>query len=607
EAFAITAYAGMLMALKRFRRADTLFLRALLLHEQLRNEWGICQTYLTMGFSHLWQARFDDARSCLIRASEGFGSLGAQGEKCNALLPLFEAYYRSGRYDDARRIIGEISALSLQIHDNYILSVAAYNRMLVDIDMGDLEDAQRQARIAAAESFKRKDPYRRCITLTALGYLEIQKGNYDGAVRYLRDADALRSENRFLGYYTANLFPYYMIASLGAGDPLTKINLRSLYRRMLKDVSGWPAYFPLALRAAALYEERCGNLKKAVSLLGQSASAAERAGCGFEKACSEHERGRLLRLSGKPDEACTCLENACFFFTSAGADRNACRAIIELGKIAEAKNRYDALLSARSYHYLVSAGDLMREISDPRRLYAAALESCVRYTGGRRGILFFQRDDSLEPAAVFHPGDQAQLLALAKKGIKKGEPAAEKRDKVLSAAFPLTDAAGTAYGVVCIEDLPEKEYAAVDYECIGLICRTMMAYLERIRSVREIIDDIPGKKEGVPAAVEDKLREIISHIKGNYRDELSRESLSAKAGLNPDYMGKMFKLFTGKKVGDFLSDIRIQESMSLLKNDNMSIVAIAFDVGFESLRTFNRAFSAYTGMTPSAFREQKKG
>ena len=55
--------------------------------------------------------------------------------------------------------------------------------------------------------------------------------------------------------------------------------------------------------------------------------------------------------------------------------------------------------------------------------------------------------------------------------------------------------------------------------------------------------------------------------------------------------------------GELIHLCRIEKGEELLRNSEMSITAIAFDVGYESLSAFYERFKKKTGMTPNAFRE----
>ena len=65
-----------------------------------------------------------------------------------------------------------------------------------------------------------------------------------------------------------------------------------------------------------------------------------------------------------------------------------------------------------------------------------------------------------------------------------------------------------------------------------------------------------------------------------------------------------FKNFT-----DFINSFRVSEASQMLTepgNESISILEVAFQVGFSSIGPFNRAFKARTGLTPSQFRESER-
>jgi AraC-like DNA-binding protein len=101
-----------------------------------------------------------------------------------------------------------------------------------------------------------------------------------------------------------------------------------------------------------------------------------------------------------------------------------------------------------------------------------------------------------------------------------------------------------------------------------------------------------------------KIVQALAYIRENYRYDISREGLASSVSMSPVRFGKAFKAYTGKKFGEYINELRIEEAKSLLKETKKPISDIAFEVGFDSLRSFNRAFYRHTGMTPSQFRNQ---
>ena len=101
----------------------------------------------------------------------------------------------------------------------------------------------------------------------------------------------------------------------------------------------------------------------------------------------------------------------------------------------------------------------------------------------------------------------------------------------------------------------------------------------------------------------EKMEYIIHFLRDNYREDISREGLAARLDLSPDHMSRLFKKYTGKKLGRVINEMRISDALVRLESGAEPIIDIAFAVGFESLRTFNRVFREITGSTPTAYRE----
>ncbi len=117
----------------------------------------------------------------------------------------------------------------------------------------------------------------------------------------------------------------------------------------------------------------------------------------------------------------------------------------------------------------------------------------------------------------------------------------------------------------------------------------------------------PNRKSpaGISPRAEEKILAAIDLIQENYlSEELSRNELAESVGVHPDSLGKQFKQYTGKKLGDYIYELRIKEAARRLRETDDNIINIAFDVGFESLRTFNRVFPKFMNMTPRQYRQR---
>ncbi|CAG7621473.1 HTH-type transcriptional activator RhaS [Paenibacillus solanacearum] len=116
--------------------------------------------------------------------------------------------------------------------------------------------------------------------------------------------------------------------------------------------------------------------------------------------------------------------------------------------------------------------------------------------------------------------------------------------------------------------------------------------------------------EASPGAVQESFRDdkrwdwdIIQHVHKNYLEKLTLEELSAKFGVSPAYISRLFKKLTGCGFLEYLHTLRIRRASSLLLLTDMAITDVSSEAGFESLRTFWRVFKEMKRMTPGEFRQ----
>ncbi len=72
-------------------------------------------------------------------------------------------------------------------------------------------------------------------------------------------------------------------------------------------------------------------------------------------------------------------------------------------------------------------------------------------------------------------------------------------------------------------------------------------------------------------------------------------------------MGRLFKSRTGQSLRSYINALRVEHALDLLLHSEKKVIDIAFESGFDSLRTFNRHFYRTMGDTPSKYKEMQSG
>jgi AraC-like DNA-binding protein len=88
------------------------------------------------------------------------------------------------------------------------------------------------------------------------------------------------------------------------------------------------------------------------------------------------------------------------------------------------------------------------------------------------------------------------------------------------------------------------------------------------------------------------------------KSDLSITELSSRLGVHANYLSQIINQKEKKNFYDFVNTYRFEEFKRLIaqqKNQQYTLLSLAFDCGFSSKSSFNRYFKKATGQTPSAY------
>ncbi|ASA24874.1 response regulator [Paenibacillus donghaensis] len=168
------------------------------------------------------------------------------------------------------------------------------------------------------------------------------------------------------------------------------------------------------------------------------------------------------------------------------------------------------------------------------------------------------------------------------------------------------------------------------------LCRAIVQMLEEyVRVIRpymgdEVLDieclrnlfDYPGIREYIQALQQQLLRlnqfyyeykcsyrntqdlnEAIRFIHESYHKPLDLAMVSNHVSLNYAYFSNLFKKNIGKGFAEYLRDVRLDKARRLLAETDYKIVEVAAMVGYESYKSFTRAFRDVMDMQPTEYRQ----
>jgi AraC-like DNA-binding protein len=128
----------------------------------------------------------------------------------------------------------------------------------------------------------------------------------------------------------------------------------------------------------------------------------------------------------------------------------------------------------------------------------------------------------------------------------------------------------------------------------------------------EIIEiDSTPIEESTPSEETNSWKEKILHLmqagKAYEDPELSLTQVAKQLQSNPSHISKMVNKGFGVNFNDFVNQYRIEGVKEMLNNGEhkkQTLLGIAFECGFNSKATFNRAFKKVTGLSPKEWIQQ---
>ncbi|QAY79698.1 helix-turn-helix domain-containing protein [Sphingosinicella sp. BN140058] len=101
------------------------------------------------------------------------------------------------------------------------------------------------------------------------------------------------------------------------------------------------------------------------------------------------------------------------------------------------------------------------------------------------------------------------------------------------------------------------------------------------------------------------MRRVLDHIDRNLGGDLGLDALSAVAAFSKHHFHRQFSEMFGLSVHNYVQLARLKRaSYSLVYRDEVPIIEIALDSGYEAPEAFSRAFRGRIGQSPREFRNQ---
>jgi AraC-like DNA-binding protein len=106
-----------------------------------------------------------------------------------------------------------------------------------------------------------------------------------------------------------------------------------------------------------------------------------------------------------------------------------------------------------------------------------------------------------------------------------------------------------------------------------------------------------------------RLKHLMENDKIYLDEKITLQSLAEKLSIPPYQLSQLLNEKMNQSFPDFINSYRIQEAKEILigpGGEEKKNTALAYDVGFNSMAAFYKAFKKFTGMTPSQYKKENQ-
>lgn len=104
----------------------------------------------------------------------------------------------------------------------------------------------------------------------------------------------------------------------------------------------------------------------------------------------------------------------------------------------------------------------------------------------------------------------------------------------------------------------------------------------------------------------ERLSRLRTHVSNNLEKELSRDEAASIARMEPAAFSRFFRREVGMTYSTWRTYARLERATELIETRNLPLARIARLTGFQSPRTFRRAFKDRLGVCPQQYRSRHR-
>lgn len=99
------------------------------------------------------------------------------------------------------------------------------------------------------------------------------------------------------------------------------------------------------------------------------------------------------------------------------------------------------------------------------------------------------------------------------------------------------------------------------------------------------------------------LEPAIHYIHSNYKNNINLRELACMCNISTNYFHRMFKQAFKTTPANYIILLKMNSALQLLKDNNITMKEIAFELGFTDNAHFCKTFKKYYGITPKEYQK----
>lgn len=160
----------------------------------------------------------------------------------------------------------------------------------------------------------------------------------------------------------------------------------------------------------------------------------------------------------------------------------------------------------------------------------------------------------------------------------------------------LATSAGVTAGIDLALALVEEDHGR---EVALTVARHLVVFLRRPGNQAQFSAQLTAQ-----TARREPLRDVQHWITEHPGDDLSVETLAARAGLSPRHFARAFQAETGMTPGRYVDRVRLEEARRLLEDTTDGVARISHSSGYGTPEAMRRAFVKALGTAPAEYRRR---